>query len=365
VTLLRKPDVLIVGGGVIGCAVARELATPGRTVLLVDRGAFGGGATCAAAGVLAVASGEDEGERLALRRASLARWPALAEGVHDEVGIDVRLECAGVLELSFDAPDSARARLVGRRGEGFAAEWLDGSAVRAAAPAVNPGALGGIFFAGDARVSPAHVVEALCTSARRRGAILLAGAELQALECRAGRVSRARVLGDWLEPGVVVVSAGAWSGTLAGLALPRDVVPARGQMLALRAPRAACGPTLSHAGGYLVPQPSGEVLVGSTVEHAGFACTVTPAGVSQLLEHVCRIAPAALDWPITRLWAGLRPDVPAGGPLIGRHPALANVIMATGHHRNGILLAPVTADTVTALVDGAPAPAEAAPFGAP
>jgi glycine/D-amino acid oxidase-like deaminating enzyme len=135
-------------------------------------------------------------------------------------------------------------------------------------------------------------------------------------------------------------------------------------MLALRAPHAAAVPTLSYAGGYLVPQPSGEVLVGSTVEHAGFACTVTPTGVAELLEHVRRIAPAALAWPIARLWAGLRPDVPAGGPLIGRHPMLANVIVATGHHRNGILLAPVTADAVTALVDGAAAPPEAAPFGA-
>jgi glycine oxidase len=363
VTLPRKPDVLIVGGGVIGCAVARAVARPRRSVLLVERGAFGGEATGASAGVLGVASGDDEGARLALRRASIARWPALAAALADEVGVDVGFERAGVLEVCFGATDEARARLAHRRAQEFDAEWLDGAALHTAAPAANPAATGGVFFAGDARVSPLSLVEALCRSARRRGAVLVPGAEVRAAERHADHVLRVRVAGDWIEPGIVVVAAGAWSARVPGVPLPCEVVPARGQMLALRAMGPVGAATLSHAGGYLVPQRSGEVLVGATVEHAGFERAVTPAGVAGLLAHVRRIAPAALDWPVVRMWAGLRPEASAGGPRIGRHPAFANVIVATGHHRSGILLAPVTADAVAALVDGTPAPVEAAPFG--
>ncbi len=363
-TLPARPDVLVVGGGVIGCAVARLVARPGRSVLLVERGALGGEASTAAAGILAVASGDDEDVRLALRRASLARFSALAAALAAESGMDVQLERAGVLELCLDAGDEARARarLTRRAAQGFSAEWLDAAAVRGAAPAANPEAVGGVLFRDDARVAPSRLVAALAASAQRRGAVVVAGAELRAAECRDGRLVRASVAGEWVEPGVVVVAAGAWSSRLPGIPAACAVRPARGQMLAVRAPEAAGGPVLMHADGYLVPQPTGEVLVGATVERVGFGRAVTLAGVAALLDHVRRIAPRAASWPIVRLWAGLRPEAVGGGPCIGRHPELANVIVATGHHRNGILLAPVTADAVAALVDGTPGPAEAAPF---
>jgi len=134
-------------------------------------------------------------------------------------------------------------------------------------------------------------------------------------------------------------------------------------MLALRPRAPVAGPTISHAGGYLVPQPSGDVLVGATVEHAGFTRAVTPAGVASLLDHVLRMAPHAIDWPVVRMWAGLRPEAPEGGPWIGRHPELDGVVVATGHHRNGILLAPVTAEAVAALLDGTAPPPEVVGFG--
>ncbi len=363
-TLPRQPDVLVVGGGAIGCAVARALARPGRSVLLVERGAFGGEATCASAGVLAVASGDDEGARLALRAASLARWPGLAAALAEESAIDVGFESAGVLELCLAGAEDAWARLERRRAQGFDGGWLDAASVRAAAPVANPAVTGGALFPRDARVSPRLLIDALCASARRRGATLVPGAELQATECRGDSLSRVRVAGEWLEPRRVVVAAGAWSGRLPGVAPACEILPARGQMLALRANGPVGTPTLSHAGAYLVPQRSGEVLLGATIERAGFARAVTPAGVAELLGHLARLAPAAMTWPVVRMWAGLRPEAPAGGPFIGRHPALANLIVAAGHHRNGILLTPITADAVAALVDGAAPPAEAAPFGA-
>jgi glycine oxidase len=203
----------------------------------------------------------------------------------------------------------------------------------------------------------------LAAGARRRGATVVPGAELRAVDTAGPRVVRALVGGDWVAPGSVVVAAGAWSGRLPGIPSPCAIVPARGQMLALRPPAASGGPTVSHAGGYLVPQPSGEVLVGATVERAGFTRAVTPAGIGALLDHVRRVAPGAGDWPVVRMWAGLRPEAPGGGPWIGRHPRVENVVVATGHHRNGILLAPVTAAVVSSLLDGAAMPPEVAGFG--
>jgi glycine oxidase len=364
VTLPRHPDLLVVGGGVIGCTVAWMLARSGRSLVLVDRGAFGGEATTAAAGVLAASSGEDEDERLALRRGSLARFPTLAATLMDETGIDVRLERAGVLELCLDGEDAtrARARLERRRRQGFDVAWLAGAAVRRAAPAANPTACGGVLHADDARVSPIRLVEALVAAARRRGALLVPGCSACDADCRGGRLVRIRVGGEWMAPGLVVVAAGAWSSSLRGLAPACAVVPARGQMLALRSRGPVADAVLMHRDGYLVPQPDGEVLVGATVEHGGFERAVTCAGIALLGEHIRRIAPAATSWPVVRMWAGLRPEIPGGGPWIGRHPELENVIVATGHHRNGILLAPTTAAAVAALVDGMPAPAEAARF---
>jgi len=134
-------------------------------------------------------------------------------------------------------------------------------------------------------------------------------------------------------------------------------------MLALRPPDHPLHHVLWHGNGSLTPRRSGEVLVGGTVEDAGFEKAVTARGVLELIDDVRRIAPAGIGWAITRLWAGLRPGAPTGGPIIARHPDLENLVVATGHHRNGILLAPVTADAVAALVDAAPGPAEAAPFG--
>jgi glycine oxidase len=135
-------------------------------------------------------------------------------------------------------------------------------------------------------------------------------------------------------------------------------------MLALRSPPGAVRRVLFDGDGCLTPRRGGEVLVGGTVEDAGFEKAVTPAGIRRLMDDVERLAPAGLAWPVVRAWAGLRPGTSASGPVIGRHAELQNLVVATGHHRNGILLAPVTADTVAAMVEGAAVPQEAAPFGA-
>jgi glycine oxidase len=169
--------------------------------------------------------------------------------------------------------------------------------------------------------------------------------------------------GTWITPGWVVLAAGAWASRIPGIAPELAVRPVRGQMLALRPPGARLRHVLFHRDGCLTPRPNGEVLVGGTVEDAGFDKAVTAPGVLRLLDDVRRIAPAGLDWPIVRLWSGLRPAVPAGGPLIGRHPRVENLVVATGHYRNGILLAQITAEAVAAVVEGTAMPPEVVPFG--
>jgi glycine oxidase len=352
----RTADVLVIGGGVIGCAVARELAGPGRSVVLVDRGALGAEASGAAAGVLAVASGgETDAPGLALRRASLALYPALAAALAEETGIDVEYARSGVLELAFDEEaGAASARIAACAAAGLRAEWVDPGALAEAAPGANPAARGGILFPDDAQVTNPLLVEALAAAARRRGAAVVPGAEVSAAERTGERITRVRVNADWCAPGTVVLAAGAWAARVAGLAPGLGVVPARGQMLALRPPALPSAHVLSAADGYLVPRRSGEVLVGATVEDAGFEKAVTPAGLTELLAKVARIAPALAGVPVARVWAGLRPWAPAGGPILGRVPGTSNLVVACGHHRQGILLAPITAAVVAAAIEERP-----------
>src|SRR5262245_35273416 len=262
------PDVLVIGGGVIGCAVADAFAGAGRTVLLADRGALGAGATAASAGVLAVASGgEAEGPRLELRRTSLARFAPLAARLQAETGVDVGHTPTGVLEpLLTDADaEAAPARAARRRAQGFRVEQLDAQALRAAEPLVNAAARGALLFADDAQVDPAQLVAALATSARRRGAEIVPGTPVLGAERAGDRLARVRVGADWVSPGIVVLAAGAWAARVPDVAPDVAVAPARGQMLALRPARALSRHVLSYADGYVVPQPSGEWLVGATV----------------------------------------------------------------------------------------------------
>jgi glycine oxidase len=361
-TVRRAPDVLVIGGGVIGCAVAHALAVRGVEVTLVDRGALGGEASSAAAGVLAAASSEEaEGAGLALRAASLARFATLVPALVEETGIDVEYSRAGVLEPALTDADEAVAgpRAAARRAEGFRVDRLDAAALRAAEPALAPAARSALLFPDDAHLSGGRLVAALAAAARARGAEILPGIPVHGAEREHGRLVRVRVGGDWIAPGTVVLAAGAWAPRIPGVAPDLAVEPARGQMLALRPARPLCRHVVSHAGGYLVPQPSGEVLVGATVEQAGFVKAVTPAGISALLAKATTLVPATLDAPVARLWAGLRPWAPAGGPIIERSSATANLVLACGHHRSGVLLAPITAAIVAALIAGEPPPPDA------
>jgi len=362
VSLPHAPDALVIGGGVIGCAIARELATTRRVVLL-DRGPLGGEASSAAAGVLGVASGDDDGPRLALRQASLARHPALAAALRDETDIDVGFARTGAVAVAGDDGELAacEARAARRRAVGFAAERLSAHELCVLEPLVHPGARGGVLYPDDAVVVAERLVTALADSARRRGAVLVPGLHVRAIERAGDRVLRVRAGDEWVAPGIVVLATGAWGASaIAGLDVVPPVVPVRGQMMALRPDRSPAR-VLTAGNAFLVPRPHGEVWVGATFEDAGFMKAVTPDGLRELASHVERLAPALATAPIVRAWSGLRPSCPQG-PVLGRVPGVANLLVALGHHRNGVLLAPISAEAVVACADGVPPPDATVPF---
>ena len=348
------PDFAIIGGGIIGCAAARALAIGGAgRVLVIERGEPGAEASSAAAGVLAVASSRaPRGVLFDLKRASAALFPALAERLREETGIDVEYSTAGLLDLAFTSRDAEQLdRLVARRREQrFAIELLDADAVRARHAEVNPAVRRGAWFADDRAVNNGRLVAALYASARARGVEFRVGSPVTRIDTQAGRVLAVEAGGDRIVPGQLIVAAGAWSaevGALLGVKIP--VRSDRGEMIAVR-PRAPLGLTLSWRDGYLVPRRDGEVLIGSTSTRGATEKCVTARGAAVLLDRAVRMMPALADATVVRTWAGLRPLSALRRPIIGSLRGFANVTLACGHHRSGILLAPITAQLVAELL---------------
>jgi glycine oxidase len=352
-----RPDVLIIGAGVIGCAIARALALGGAgRIAVVDRGQPGAEASNAAAGVLAVASSRaPRGALFELKRASAGLYPALVDALRAETGQDVGYSDAGLLDLAFTSREAEQLdRLIAKRREdGFRIERLDGDAVRERLPQINPAVRRGAHFADDAAVDNSRLVAALYAAAATRGVDFRLGRTVRRLQAVRGRVTAVELDEGRLMPGRVVIAAGAWSAALLrGLRVRLPVRSDRGEMMAvkLRPPAPPLPLPVSWRDGYLVPRPDGEVLIGSTSARDATDKLVTASHAALLLTRAVRMLPALADAPITRVWSGLRPWCTLGRPIIGPLRGFANVTLAVGHHRNGILLAPITAQLVAELL---------------
>ena len=321
----------IVGGGIIGLACALRAQQRGLSVCVLERGAAGGGATRAAAGVLAPDPETPGFTTLARRSAEL--WPAFAA----ELG-DVGYTRCGSLVLAFD---DSPIELEG--------EPLDGAACRALEPGIAPDCAGGLLLTDDAQVDPRRVVAALAD--RLGGAVRTSTDVVDVTPESVGLADGSRVGADR-----VVLAAGAWSSRR--LAKRLAVRPVKGQTLRLRGPLPATRIIRSeHV--YVVPRASGETVVGATVEDAGYDETPTDAATELLLRQAIRAVPAVAELELVEAVASLRPGTPDDGPLIGEWEGL---LVACGHFRNGILLAPVTAEAVAALLTGDPPPPETLAF---
>jgi glycine oxidase len=369
-TIRAKPRVVIIGAGVVGLGIAWRLA--GRaTVTVFDRGEAGAGASYAAAGMLAACCEAEPGEEalVALGRESQARWPAFADELLRASGVDVELRGEGTLVLALTADDQATIAhgLEFQRSLGLPLEWLSAAATRAREPRLAGKIAGALFSSEDHQVDNRKLALALRIAAEAAGAEIREHRPVKEISVQGGQ-ARGVVLedGTTVTADIVVLAAGAWSRTIGGLPADRrpPVRPVKGQMLALRMDAAA--PLLSHVlwapGVYLVPRRDGRLIVGGTVEEKGFDDTITAGGLLTLLEAAWRAVPAVEELPVDEIWVGHRPGSRDDAPILGPGP-LDGLFYATGHHRNGILLAPVTADAMARLILDDVADPAIKPFG--
>ncbi|UGY90898.1 glycine oxidase ThiO [Streptomyces gobiensis] len=367
--------VVIIGGGVIGLVTAWRAAQRGLRTTVVDP-APGGGAAQVAAGMLAAVSELHYGEEtlLSLNLASAQRYPAFAAELTEASGQEVGYRACGTLAVALDADDRAHLRELHalQRRCGLDSQWLSGRECRRLEPMLAPGVRGGLRVDGDHQADPRRLATALLTACERAGVVFRHGwaQRLSVVRDRATGVVLAD--GSELAADQVVLAAGSDSGRLDGV--PAEVLPpvrpVKGQVLRLRIPRASA-PFLSRTvravvrGGhvYLVPRASGELVVGATSEELGWDTTVTAGGVYELLRDAHELVPGITELPLVETRAGLRPGSPDNAPLLGP-TALPGLQVATGHYRNGILLAPVTGDALAQSLTTGELPEEARPFTA-
>jgi glycine oxidase len=364
-------DVLVVGGGVIGLSSAWRLAQRGASVTVVDA-VLAGAASGVAAGMLAPVTEARLGEAplLALNRASWARWPAFAAEVADAAGRPVGYRADGTLVVALDADDRAALEELAARHRlmGLEVTPLRSREARAAEPGLAPGIRGGLLAASERSVDPEALVPALRDAANATGVTLVA-AEVERITTGAdGRVTGvALASGETLAGATTVLAAGCRSASIPGLpdgARP-PVRPVKGQILTLRQPPGdpLVGRTLRGlvrgSSIYLVPRDDGRVVVGATVEERGWDGRPTAGGAYELLRDALALVPGLDDAELVAVRTGLRPGSPDALPMVGPG-GVDGLVVATGHHRNGILLTPVTAEAVAAVVAGDPMPAELA-----
>jgi glycine oxidase len=358
-------DVVVAGAGVIGLAVAWRSAQAGLSVRVVDE-APGAGASRAAAGMLAPVTEASYGEEAltALALASVARYPAFVEELVEASGLPVPLRTAGTLLVGFDEDDvRVLADLSAFHAElGLAAERLTPREARRREPSLSTRIRGAVHAEGDLSVEPRSLHAALLVAGERAG-VDLVRTRCTGLLVEAGRAAGLATPQGDVRGTQVVLALGAWSARLPGVpTLP--VRPVKGQVLRLRGEALLGGTVRALVRGrqvYLVPYGDDGLVVGASVEELGFDGRVTAGAVLDLLRDAVEVVPGTTELELAETFASWRPGTPDNAPLLGPS-ALPGLVLATGHHRNGVLLTPVTADCTAALLATGVLPAEAAPF---
>ncbi len=348
----RSDDVIVVGGGIIGCAIAREAAHAGLSVGLLEMGLIGGQSSGAAAGLVGPqieAAGPDP--ILTLGLASRDLYPEFAARVAEESGLDPCLTTSGTLVLSRPGAGAAALdrQAIFQRSLGLSVERLHAADVRRLEPCLAAEWSEGLYLPRDQSIDNVLLMQGLKRSALAAGVRIQERSRVESVLVDRGRVAGVACGGSRLQAPSVVIAAGAWSAGIAGVpGLPTH--PVRGQMVCLGPSPVPARPLYTH-GCYLVPRRDGRVLCGSTMERAGFDATVTGEGLAALAGRAIEIVPALGAAPFHSAWAGLRPATPDDRPAIGPG-SVPGLFYACGHLRNGILLAPITARLVTRLLRG-------------
>jgi glycine oxidase len=359
-----RADVVVVGAGVQGSSVALRLVQAGKSVVVLERAVPGAEASSAAGGILSPGvEAVEPGPFYALCRASLARYPAFASEVEGLSGMSVGLRALGTLEVALD---DDHARILAARAEkivrhGLPVEVLDDAAARRLEPALSPETRGALFFPDEGSLDPRSLARAVYIAASRAGARFLTG-QVRRVLVEGGRAVGVEHETGRIEAAAVVLAAGSWSLQVEGHGLPAGAVrPVRGQIAVLDTRPPLLSRVVFSGHGYVVPRADGRVLCGSTMEEVGFEKAVTAEGLRHVLDVAIGVAPGLARAPVVETWSNFRPASPDGEPILGAGTT-PGLLYATGHTRNGILLAPVTADALAAAVLGGTPPVDLAPF---
>jgi glycine oxidase len=349
------PDVVIVGGGIIGCATAFYLAREGVDVTVLERAEVSGEASGAAAGMLAALS--DEGERppifTQLCDESLKLFDTLLP-VLAETGIDVYHRRTDILHLAVTQLEAeAIEALFQRRRATTPVRWLDGAEVRRMEPHASPKTVGAMLTPGAQYADPRRLTQAIGESARRAGATIREHEPATRFLRRGDRITGVRTTRGVYEAENVLLAGGPWTMELArrlGLLIP--VRPVRGQMLSLEDPPGGLGYMIWGSNAYLIPREDGQTYVGATVEDVGYRKHTTVDGLRELRAGAAAVVPSLAGAKQRRAWAGLRPGTPDDMPIMGRLPGWSNAWVSTGHYRNGVLLAPIAGQLMAKSIIG-------------
>jgi glycine oxidase len=354
-------DVAIIGAGLIGLASAYELRKRGAEVVVFERDKAAQAASWAAAGMLAPFSESlDDAALESLCISSLERYPAFVAELAERTGVDAQFRLEGTIHLAFDAAEEGRLVTLSRttRAQSRILSRIEALEVE---PMVSKSAIGGLLIEGEGQVDNRRLGRALLGAARDAGVRIEEHSGEIAVESDARRILGLRTPRGFRPARKVVNATGAWAGTLPGIASPAPVQPKKGQMIALSVPRGFARRLVWTSDVYLVPRSDGRLLIGATVEDAGFDQRVTAEGVATLLAAALRAAPSLGGFTVSETWAGLRPGSADGRPYIGATP-IDGYYLAAGHYRNGILLTPITAELLADAIEGRKPSIDAAPF---
>jgi glycine oxidase len=354
--------VAIIGAGAAGLGIGWRLARAGVDTVAIDRGAAGAGATWAAAGMLTCSTESIEGPMAEVSQTAQLLWPVFKAELEAASGVDLNYSAHGAICVAHDEANlkNLRARVATHKLHGVPVEWLD-----ARPDFIRDGALAMAFYPRDAQVENRRLGPALAEAFRESGGVLKLGQAVTRVVTDGKRVIGVETEGETIGADVVVLAAGAWSACIAGIpdeARPH-VIPKKGQIVALQTPshkwhfpQIVGGP---HA--YCVPRADGRVVVGATVEDCGFNASVNQAAVEALAADARAMLTDARNWPVVEAWAGLRPGTPDDLPILGQTP-VDGLILATGQYRNGVLLTPWIADTISLLIMSGVTPTAIKPF---
>ncbi len=364
-----KYDAVFVGAGVVGLASAWSCVRRGAAVCVLERDHPAAGATGVAAGMLAPVGEASWGEEglLTLNRDSLDLWPRFAEALEWDADLQVQFSPRGALHVALDRDEAEnlRRRYEFHRSLGLESEWLPARGCRVLEPGLATAVRGGAHVPSEASVDPRRLTAALLSALDRRAVPVHSGAEVVATDSLEGGWRVRAADGRSFGARVVVLCAGSWSGRCDWV--PEEsrppVRPVKGEILSLRGPAAdpVCERIVAGERVYMVPRADGRLIVGATMDERGFDLAVTAGGVHELLREAYRLIPEIAELELLETGAGLRPGTPDNAPLIG-WSATEGLLIATGHHRNGVLQAPITAESVAALLAGEKPRADLEPF---